>query len=174
MWPIIGDHLRTLVTKPRDEVSCADIALMYGVPLIGGVFVAVFDWRLSASAPLISAVALFAALLFALLVRVLDDSAKLADRSVGEGVSKRILERAGILRSLGANVAYATLACIAAAAVLVVASQFANTDGALSSVWSGASTGVLLHVGLTFLMVLRRAYLWMRAQLVIAETGDDS
>jgi hypothetical protein len=170
--PIVRDHIGTLVEKPSDRISWVDVVLMYGLPPATGVASGLLGWEISSTGNLIAATSVFAALLFALLVAVLGYASELADRAVATGTSRRLIQRAGILRSLGSNVAYATLMSVIAAAVLVVADQWKTEAGNLPIIWSAIVVGFLFHLGMTFLMVLKRSYRFLRGQIDIAVTGD--
>ncbi len=146
---ILRDHFRTLVSYDSKRPHVGDYILFYVVPLAA---VAVAVWRhfvLSEGAVgvLMGAVAILAGLLFNLLVLIHGFSRTTGPTTPEDGKQ--------LLSETYANIAYATLVALLS---LVPLSYLANGHGPWTRIANGLSLYLLLHLGLTLLLILKRIH----------------
>ena len=171
---ILRDHLETLTDGNKKTISWIDVGTFYIVPIVCGfVFYALVEKvdekvaeRLDTI--IVSAFAIFAALLFNLQVLILN-AAKPAKS--GSGLSreataedttwyKRRLERTAFLFEVFSNLSYA----IAVAILLVVSTMlFIFVGWDQSPVAKAFQLGGVLHFALTLLMILKRMHIVLGA-----------
>ncbi len=150
-----------------------DVVGFVGLPLIVGGIVWQEGLLISDVGSLLSGIALFGGLLFALLILLLQQAADASGRTEDEGnPSKRTMQRVESLKEISANVAYSILVSLLAVAFLVSglfvrATRIATVPSVaqLSStirtepMWlTVVLTIVLTHLFLTILMVMKRTF----------------
>lgn len=166
-WEIVKDHIRTLYdygserSKPSPALSKTDTAVFFGAPaLLTGVLV----WRRvyipeGQLGTLITAMSVFGALLFNLLI-LLYDVAGRAPSALSDQALKR---RSELLHDIYANVAFSVLVTILAIVALVIAAV-SPKDRVLQP--TSAVVYYLLGIfALTLLMVLKRMHVLLRRDL---------
>jgi hypothetical protein len=169
-WPLVREHFRSL----RDDggkLPRAVVIVNVALPLALGVVALLFGFTLRASAGVIAGVSLLGAGLFGLLVRVFEMSSELANRARADGSAARTSRLAPIVKAFAANVGYASLVSILAAAILVAGDQFSSGEE-MSRLWTALALALLVHLLTTFLLVLRRTYRVLESELQTAETAD--
>jgi Na+/proline symporter len=169
-WPIIDGHLATLADEdgqrhPRDFVE------QFGVPLFAAVAAGLA--RVEISSPtgiaILTLAGLFAAFLFQLTIQLLDRAASWAESLPRPSPSTS--RYADLLGQLSANAGYASLVSAATAtAALAVA---VTSDGWPERLLAALTVGLLIHLGVTLLLVARRVFLLTRARLNEARTAGD-
>jgi membrane associated rhomboid family serine protease len=149
--PTIRDHYRTLVDQNDDEWYWPDYAVLLGVPAAGGVAVGYF-YQLRDMAAYIGGVAVFTALLFAMVVYVFQLRMQLLSNPFvpRDGALARFVDQ------LFANVSYAVVVGIATTVVSMAAAVTAPDSGHVNHVWSGVVVGFGVHLMLVVFMCLKR------------------
>jgi hypothetical protein len=148
---IVSDHLKTLTNFNTGKRSVGDVLLFFVVPLGLGIGLATLDFRLNATTAngLITALAVFAGLLFNLLVLVHGLLRAATD-------TPRFKEERQLIREIYANISFAILISLGAIIVLL-ACLFPGPRWA----WITGSIAAYFLIGnflLTLLMVLRRVH----------------
>jgi hypothetical protein len=170
--PIIEGHYRTLVDARTGRVHKTDYFVQAGIPVVVG---ALAVWRIDdlhigvALAGALAALAgLMGAFLFQLSIQLLTQIAQWADSAPDHGVAT---SRYGVLlEELSANTAYACVIAIVCAACLV-GSAVAEA-GWPERLLAGLSIGLLGHLALTLLMVLRRVFLLSQEKALAGRASD--
>lgn len=184
--PVVRDHYGTLVDarggRERDGQSrrgaAADLAVMLGLPVAAGVTVTLGGVRAYGVSVLASAVTIFAVLMFSLLVLALNMMLEASAKARDDGATTATRHRAWIAHEFGSNVAYAVLVAVTTATIVVILAMAVTPDEqgtqALSPWATGLVTTLLVHLGLTLLMVLKRVHMIMRAERLTARTAEGS
>ncbi len=163
---IIRDHFATLRNNERNRPAWLDWFVFVGIPILVTIGVMINGFDVHNGGSLLSAVAIVGGLFFALLILLLEAAMHTSERAQDSGVPPTNL-RLQILRELKANVAYAVLVSVVTTTVLAIAELSASShfDRAGHEVaeplpkWLTATTVFLLvHLGITLLMVLKRMY----------------
>jgi hypothetical protein len=146
---LLRDHYRTLVVYPSDKRSLGDYILFLGAP---AAIVAVLSWQHvtlsdNAISLLINALAIFAGLLFNLLVLV--HGLARSRGPTGEGDTRLLLT------SVYANIAYSILLSLLTLVPLVIA---ANATCRSREIAAAFAIFLVSHFTLTLLMVLKRIH----------------
>lgn len=169
--PIVVAHLATLVDATTEKVRFTDYVVLYALPI--GV-AAVAAWRVSdlkigegLAAALLAVAGLFGAFLFQLSIQLMNQAATWADTQPTP--SSTTSRYANLMGGLAANTAYACLVSIISAAVLIAAAV--SVDGVGETAIVAVAIGLLVHLGLTLLMILRRVFLLSQMRLLAARTG---
>jgi hypothetical protein len=146
---IVHDHLRTLVSYDTRRVALGDYLLFYALPLIAAAvcYTAGIGLSTAAVGVLIDAVAILAGLLFNLLVLVHGFS-RTATPTTEE-------DKRQLLSETYSNIAYAILVALLA---LVPLALLANTSGCTTLLLGSIAVFLLVHFGLTLLLVLKRIH----------------
>jgi hypothetical protein len=169
-WPIVRAHWRTYVDVRNERPRWQDW-LTFAVP--PGVVVGVCVWRdvklpPSASAALLTVTGLLSAFLFGVITQISARAMDYADSQPRP--STETSAHARNLLELAANAGYASLVCVSAAVVFVVATIGSNWVLRVSSA-VGLALGV--HMIMVLLMVMRREFLLTQERLNRARTGAD-
>ncbi|HKF52559.1 MAG TPA: hypothetical protein VKB26_09620, partial [Candidatus Acidoferrales bacterium] len=142
VWPIVTNHLRTLVDYSSGGASRFDFFLFFGIPLLVSASLLYFKWGFSVDAlnALLAAFAIFAGLLLNLLILVFTFSTTTTYANALERV------RTQFVRELHNNVAYAVLVSIVIVVVSLVAITRLGDEG---------TSNVVKHTGpySTFILV---------------------
>lgn len=183
---IILAHYRTLYDNRLGRASrTKDVLLFAGIPALSALVLTVAGVRLGETGALLAAVSILGGFLFALLILILEMSSDAAARAEEDGEpSPRTLRRVKVLREVSANVAYSVLISVLTTASLAVGDFLlpptrAPQPGGLiknaeQPAWiSGISIFLLIHLGLTLLMVLRRTYAIAQRELDFASVRRD-
>jgi len=146
---VLRDHFQTLVSYATGKRSWGDLLLFFGIPLILTVAAVVRHITLSQEAIslLINALAIFAGLLFNLLVLV--HGLSRTRGPTGEGDTRLLL------MSVYANIAYSILLSLFTLVPLIVA---ANTRCLTRDIACWIAVLLITHFGLTLLMILKRIH----------------
>ncbi len=148
---IVRDHLATLVDYRTQKASRPDYVLFFFVPAVAAATLMYLKVRLTDAAVnvLITALSIFAGLLFNLLVLI----ASLVDkRSAPTGAS----DARQVMRSIYANIAYSLLVSLL---TLLPLGVFATLkDGLTKNSAMALSYYLIGHFALTLLMVLKRMH----------------
>jgi hypothetical protein len=167
---IIRAHRRTYVDARTDKIRWQDHLTFEGLPLVVLGLCVGFNVHLNsaASAGLLTVTGLLALFLFGVVVQVSARAMDLADErpEPGPAISRQAIN----LEELAANAAYASLVCIFAAVVFVVASIGSNWVLRISSAL-GLALGT--HLVLVLLMVMKRVFALTQERLLRARTGAD-
>lgn len=168
-WPIVRAHLQTLVNQPDGRISARDLVVLYGPPVASAGVVAWFDVRFAGNLAvgLLTVAGLAGAFLFQLAVQLVESSSAWAD--TGPRRNPRTSRQARLFRELMANASYASLVALTAAVALAVVA--ATKDPLLQRVSTIMAAGLLVHLGLTLTMVLRRVFLFAVDRVDAARTG---
>lgn len=176
--PVVLEHYRTLRNARTGRVAPTDLAVLVGLPVVAGALVLAAGVRVHSVIVVASAVSVFAALLFGLLAALLNMVIQAAGQAREGGPSEGTRRQARVVAEFGANVGYAVLVAIVAAAVLVVVALGVapDEDGVQRAppAVSAVITAVLAHLGLTLLMVLKRVFMILRGEAVTARTGSEA
>lgn len=168
--PIIAGHLATIADDtghrhPRDLLE------QFVVPVIAAVATGVAGVEVSAQTGIavLTLAGLFSAFLFQLTIQLLDRAASWAESRPRPSPSTS--RYADLLGELSANAAYASLVSAATAtAALAVA---VSSDGWQERLLAAVTVGLLVHLGVTLLLVAQRVFLLTRAKLNEARTSGD-
>jgi hypothetical protein len=167
-WVIVRAHWRTYVDVRNERPRWQDW-LAFAIP--PGLVVGVCLWRdvkltSSASAALLTVSGLLSVFLFGVITQVSARAMDYADSQPQP--STETSAHADNLLELAANAGYASLVCISAAVVFVVATIGSNWVLRVSSA-VGLALGV--HMIMVLLMVMRREFLLTQERLDRARTG---
>jgi hypothetical protein len=167
---IVRAHRKTYVSGRTGRPRRRDHLTFEIVPL---VVAAACGWvRLklptAASGGLIAVAAFLSVFLFTVVVALWSRAGDLADKAPKP--SAEVTRQSRDLEDLAANSAYASMICILAAGVFVVA--------AVSNRWvliasSAAGLGLGAHLFLVLFMVMKRVFIQTQASLLRASTGAD-
>ena len=148
---LVRDHLATLVDRRTGRKSALDLTVFFVLPLIASAALAARGWTLSreASSILITALSIFAGLLFNLLVLVhglirRDDPLLQVDERV-------------LLKQIYANISFATLISLTALVPLVGQALW-NDAGWPGRLLSSLSYFLIGNFLLTLFMILKRVH----------------
>ena len=154
--PSIRDHYDTLVDQHHpDSFYWPDWAVLVGFPIGSGIIVgcvmAARNAAMNEIGSYIAGVAIFTALLFALVIHVFQLRMQLDndDRVPRGGDLTKFVDQ------LFANVNYAVVVGVVTTAASMVASAFAS-DGRIGSIWAGILCALGLHLFLTVFMCIKR------------------
>ncbi len=168
--PIIAGHLATLADQSGQRHP-GDFVEQFGIPLVAAVVAWVSEMEISSSTGLaiLTLSGLFAAFLFQLMIQLLDRAASWAESHPPPGPSTS--RYADLLGEVSANAGYASLlSAVVATAALMVA---ITSEGWQERVLAGGTVGLLVHLGMTLLLVARRVFLLTRTKLNDARTAGD-
>ena len=154
---MVQDNLATWVETGRNEqerTSVSDWIVFVGVPLSAGIVAALLGVRLYSLDPILAGAAIMTGLLFGLLVHVLSLGLQLA----GDPKVTRGSRLARLVDELRANITWACVVGLALSAITtVVWAASKDLDQVGTNPWvSGAIVALILHLGLTLLMILKR------------------
>lgn len=153
--PTIRAHYATLVDDSTGRPHIPDYVLSIGGPvLVGGVVAAIMRARqLSTSdmASYIAGVAIFTALLFALVIYVFQLRMQIDtdDRVPRDGRLMRLVDQ------LFSNVNYAVVVGVLTTVIAMVAAMLAH-DGEVGPYWTGVISALGLHLVLVVFMCIKR------------------
>lgn len=160
-------HLKTLYDARTNKRSTRDILEQVGIPLSVGGIAALAGWDFSATDALIGGTSLFAAFLFGLTIQLLGNAENLAETGARPGLETS--RRIRLLEELTANAAWASLVSLGAATLLTL--HAVAVSGSSPRWLSGVIAGVLTHLVIVILMVLKRVFFRTRERLVHARTS---
>lgn len=150
--PSIRDHYSTLVAVDEpDKPFWPDYIVLLGVPAMFGAAIG-FTIHLRDMASYIAGVAIFTALLFALVIHVF----QLRMQLLSHPNVPRDGQLAQFVDQLFANVNYAVVVGVVATAVSMAAAVTADDNGIINSVWSGIVACVGVHLLLVVFMCIKR------------------
>lgn len=156
-WLPIKDHYATLVRPARPgegdgaRLHWPDYAVGVAAPALAGVAVGYF-FQLRDMQSYIGGVAIFTALLFALVIYVFQLRMQLLENPN----VPRDGNLAEFVDQLFANVNYAVVAGVIATTVSMAAAASADDNGYINHVWSGVVTALGLHLMLVVFMCVKR------------------
>lgn len=165
---IVRDHYATLYDNASGRRRARDTFMMAGLPAAIGVIAVVSGARIYEIGNLLTALAVFAGFLFALLLQLLETAVDASGRPEGDVALERSGRRIRILRELQANVGYSALlsiACTAALGGAELVTKPSQVPTALPAWFCVLVFGLLTHLTLTVLMVLKRTYTLIRSEL---------
>ncbi|MFE9341484.1 hypothetical protein [Streptomyces olivaceus] len=148
--PIIKDHFQTLRSHSTNRILWGEVTFFLGAPILLGVTGTYLDWNMRGVGNILAAFAILAGLLFNLLVLLFDVAAKAMEANGNNSQNVRLK----LAKHLQANVTYALLVALVAAAVLAVASGMGVEK--VNRWLSGVLIILLAHFTLTLLMIMRR------------------
>lgn len=157
---IVADHFGTLVDYRTGESSTLDVLVFFGVPAVGALAMLWCGMRLNQgqTTVLITALSIFAALLFNLLLLT---HSIITDAEVGEDTTRRPRR----LREIYSNISYSILVAVLAVALLLLNVLF-------EVVWVSVSTSGLVYFLvanflLTLFLILKRIHLMLREEFAM-------
>ncbi|GAA2839607.1 hypothetical protein [Kribbella solani] len=157
LFPVIGDHYRTMTDVRSGDYRRRDLVMFLGVPLALASASAIYGAELPTAGDLIQGVSILTGLLFALVIFVfqLRLQVSLDDRI---GPVSRI---AILIDELFANVLYAVVVGLVTTAVVVVAGASVGPDSGEGAApvnrwWTAGVVLVCAHLLLTIAMCLKR------------------
>ena len=167
-WPIVAGHFATLVgVNGRPQIR--DYVQLVVLPLVAGGAAWFGHAAISTGtgSAILTLAGLFAAFLFQLSIQLLDRSASWAeaDPPPGPATSRYAI----LLQELSANAGYASLVSGLTASLVLVAMLIPR--GGIERIAAAAVVSVLLHLGVTLLLVATRTYLLTTTYLNAARTG---
>jgi magnesium-transporting ATPase (P-type) len=167
---IIRANWRTYRDARTNRASVRDWLIFGGLPIAVCVVCLIFKVQLSsaASVGLLTVAGLLGTLLFGVLVELAKRAMDMTDEPPQPG--RATSQDAIFIEELSANTAYASLMCIFAAIVFVVAS-FGTLWVARVSSALGLALGV--HLVLVLMMVMKRVFALIQDRLTRARTGAD-
>lgn len=165
---LIRAHYGTLVDARTDKQRPMDHMLFEGLPLVALVASLVIGVQIptAVSAGLLTVAGLLSAFLFQTLLQVSQRSMEWADEEPDPGPDTS--RRARFMAEVAANAGYASLVCLATAAVFVVASV---VDETALLICSAIGIGLAVHLTLVLLMTLARVFESTIERLDDARTG---
>ncbi|AFR47976.1 hypothetical protein [Gordonia sp. KTR9] len=153
--PTIRAHYRTFVNDATGEPHKTDYMIALGAPAVTGLIVSATMGAkglvMNEIGAYISGVAIFTALLFALVIYVFQLRMQL-------DVDQRVSPTGRLIRlvdQLFSNVNYAVVIGVATTVTAMIAAAFAK-DGAVNYVWGGILATLGLHLVLVVLMCIKR------------------
>lgn len=150
--PSIRDHYTTLVAIDEpDQPFWPDYIVLLGVPTAAGVAVGL-TLHLRDMASYIAGVAIFTALLFALVIHVF----QLRMQLLSHPSVPRDGQLARFIDQLFANVNYAVVVGVIASGVSMAAAITADGDGRINGIWSGLVVCLGIHLLLVVFMCIKR------------------
>jgi hypothetical protein len=167
---IIRAHRNTYIDAQTGRSRWQDKLAFEGMPVLAAALFAAFNVQLAsaASAGLLTVLGLFGVYLFTVVVGLSARAMDLADDPAGQGPARS--QHAIYLEDLAANAAYASLVCILAAVVFVVATIGSHWVLRISSA-VGLALG--FHLVLVLMMVMKRVFALTQERLRRARTGAD-
>lgn len=151
-WSTVRDHYATLVDQHRPgRPHWPDYATILGVPVVVGSWAAA-SVRLRDMASFIGGVAVFTALLFALVIYVFQLRMALLDNPNVPRDGALV----GFIDQVFANVNYAVVVGVITTALGMAAAVSAGDDGRSSRVWSGVVVAFGVHLMLVVFMCIKR------------------
>ena len=168
VWRLVTAHRATYVDadgRPRWQ----DFVLLDGVPLasIGLTLLLGVELKRPLAVGLLTVSGLLAGLLFGVMLQV---SARALDwAESAPNPSRETSRHAQYLQELSANAGYASLVCVLAAIVYVIAGV---SSGVVLSISSAFGIGLGLHLVLSLFMVMKRVFLLTTERLNRARTGS--
>jgi hypothetical protein len=152
--PIVVDHLDTFRNAGTGKRSLLDFAIQLGIPVVIAILSAFAGYRATDIGAFLGGVAVFAALLFALVVFVF----QLRITAGNDPIASERVNLLKLLDELFANVSYAVLVGLVTTCLGIVAIWVGHDkDGA--PVWvSCLLIGTVTHLVLTILMCLKRIH----------------
>jgi hypothetical protein len=167
---LIRAHYETLVDDRTGAPLLSDYVVFVGFPAL---VVGVCRWRhvslpSAASGGLLTVAGLLSAFLFGVMLQVAQRALDWADSN--PAASKQTTEHSTFMRELAANSGYAALVSFVAAGVFVVASV---TSGTVLLWFSAVGLGMMAHLAVALLMVIRRVFALTEQRLRLAETAAE-
>jgi hypothetical protein len=150
--PTIGDHYRTLVNQNApDRPYWPDYLVLIGLPCAVGALVG-WLFQLRELGAYIAGVAIFTALLFALVIYVFQLRVQLLSNPTVPRDGKLV----AFIDQLFANVNYAVVVGVIATAAAMTAATTSDDKGHVNGLWSGLLTALSLHLMLVVFMCIKR------------------
>jgi hypothetical protein len=150
--PTIGDHYRTLVNQNApNRPYWPDYIILIALPCAAGVLVGGL-FQLRELGAYIAGVAIFTALLFALVIYVFQLRVQLLSNPTVPRDGKLV----EFIDQLFANVNYAVVVGVIATAAATIAATTSNDKGYVNGLWSGLLTALSLHLMLVVFMCIKR------------------
>jgi hypothetical protein len=167
---IIRAHRRTYVDVRTGRPLLRDRVVFEVLPVAAAILCLIYHVVLSAgaSAGLLAVSGLLGALLFGVVVQLSGTAIDLADSQPEPGPATSAY--ATYLQELAANASYASLTCITAAIIFVVASIGSGWTLRISS---AVGLGLSAHLALVLAMVMKRVFALTEERLRRARTGAD-
>jgi hypothetical protein len=167
---IIRAHRSTYVDARTNKTRWQDHLTFEGVPaaVFAGCLAGDVQLGSAASAGLLTVMGLLALFLFGVVVQLAARAMDLADARPEQGLATS--QHAIFLEELAANASYASLVCILAAAVFVVASI---GSGWVLRISSALGLALGAHLVLVLVMVMKRVFALTQERLYRARTGTD-
>lgn len=151
-WATVRDHYATLVDQNEpDGPYWPDYATLLGVPIAVGTLTGCFA-RLRDMAAYIGGVAVFTALLFALVIYVFQLRMQLLDNPNVPRDGKL----AAFIDQVFANVSYAVVIGVFTTALSMTAAITAPDNGHVHPIWSGVVVALGVHLMLVVFMCIKR------------------
>ena len=152
--PTIKAHYATFRHDVTGEIHLPDYAIFVGAPAFFGILAWVCDVRLTEVAGFLGGLAVFAALLFALVIFVFQLRMQL--REVDQYAGRRTLVK--LVDQLFANVCYAVVVGLTTTAIGVAAANMTNGGQGAPPWLSALLIAFGLHLILTIFMCLKRVH----------------
>jgi membrane protease YdiL (CAAX protease family) len=167
---IVRAHRRTYIDASTGRPRWQDRLAFEGLPLavLGLCLGLGVELKPAASAGLLTVAGLLSALLFGVLVQISGTAMGLADSQPEPSAATS--NYATFLVELAANASYASLVCILAAAIYVVAGL---GSGWVLRISSALGLAVATHLVLVLMMVMKRVFALTQERLLRARTGAD-
>jgi hypothetical protein len=159
---IVADHFATLVDENTKQRSGLDFNLFVTVPILVASALLFFDLILgkSISNVLITALAVFAGLLFNLLLLIFDIANK--PRPEGERLNALKLR---FLKEIYSNIAYAILIALLTIVILLIHFLFLSLNNRAGQVFAAFTVYILsVNFVLTLFMVLKRIHILLATE----------
>ncbi|MGU3577082.1 hypothetical protein ACLBWZ_16325 [Brucellaceae bacterium C25G] len=155
---IVNSHLRSL-QNPNGKLSIGDVFTFYGIPLLLGALIVLFQWEVPEKTIelSISVFSIFAALLLSVQVALYGVSLRPLEKPSDTKKLKRFealkSQRRTLMRELNDNISYLILLSVITVTLTLIIFFFD-----CPRVWGGGLAVVLYsHFFLTLLMVIKRA-----------------
>lgn len=154
---IVRDHLKTLKNYQEVTYCLSDFVLFFGVPLILAVALCLFGVYIDSDSanPLITIMSIFAALLFNLLILIVDILKKDKARHQAGAMPS---EANGFLRQVFSNISFCILIAIIDVVCLAITSFSDKKSEIINAVGSFFSYYFISLFMLTLFMVLKRIH----------------
>lgn len=168
---LVQAHYATLVDARNSRPLLLDYGLFLGLPAAVTAFCGVQAVKLpvAASGGLLTVSGLLSAFLFGVMLQVSQRAMDWADMKPPPG--RTTSRHATFLGELAANAGYASLVSFVAAGIFVVAAVTSKTV----LIWfSAIGLGVMAHLAISLLMVIKRVFALTEERLKIARTGAES
>lgn len=166
IWQIIVDHLGTLQDNVSKKISIIDIAVFFGVPVLGGTlgYLAYIKTSKDFYNVSVSFFGVFVALLLNFQVAafgIYNRKWSLSeDEKISHNQAKELKIRKQLLKEINANISYLIIISIFSIVLFLLLYATENTDRIVAAI----SCVIYIHFLLNLMMVVKRSHVLFRKE----------